>query len=36
MMKEMDVKMDANQEKANGKQEEMLAEISARMDTNLN
>jgi hypothetical protein len=35
MMKEMDAKMDTNRAKAT-KQEEILAEISARMDTNLN
>jgi DNA anti-recombination protein RmuC len=35
MMKEMDTKLATNQAKVT-KQKEMLAEISARMDTNLN
>jgi hypothetical protein len=34
-MQEMDAKMDTNQAKAT-KQEEMLTEISTRMDANLN
>jgi hypothetical protein len=35
MMEEMNAKMDTNQAKAT-KQEEMLAEVSSRMDRNLN
>jgi hypothetical protein len=35
MMEEMNVQMDTNQAKAT-KQEEILAEISSRMDKNLN